>query len=83
MTLRQFRAFDINEQANAVWNGTFLGTVAEAKYNIHLYNVAHFYVKVYYSNKLNEIVKIRAFKTTSLLAPYLDNVNVNALKELL
>ncbi len=79
MTLKEFRALNINEQANAVWNGTFLATVAEPKYNVHLYNVSDFYVKVYYSNKLNEIVKISACRGTSYIQAYLDFINLDSL----
>lgn len=79
MTLYQFRALDINEQASAVWGGTFLDSRVEAIYDVHLYNVGDFYVEVYYSNKLNEIVKIRPFRYTSLIQPYLDRININQL----
>lgn len=66
MTLKEFQALEITEQAIAVWTGTFPDTIVEAKYNVHLYNVSNLYVQIYYSNKVNNIVKIRAFKSTSL-----------------
>lgn len=82
MTLYQFRALDINEQANAVWEGTFLDSRVEAIYNVHLYNVGDFYVEVYYSNKLNEIVKIRAFRSTSFIEVYLNTITLDSLNGL-
>jgi hypothetical protein len=80
MTLKEFRTLDINEQANVVWAGTFLGTLANTKYYVHLYSVYGFYVKVYYSNELNEIIRIRAFRNTSLLSPFLDSICINHLQ---
>jgi hypothetical protein len=83
MTLYQFSALAINEQANAVWDGTLLDSRVEAIYHVHLYAVGDFYVEVYYSNKLNEIVKIRPFRYTSLIQPYLDAMGNDHLKDLL
>jgi hypothetical protein len=77
MTLKEFRTLDINKQANAVWSGTFLDSVAKAKYHGYLYNVHNFYVKVYYSNELNEIIRIRAFRSTSLINPFLDSICID------
>jgi hypothetical protein len=72
MTLYEFRALNDIDQANAVWdNGTHLGTRVEEGQSVLLYNVCDFYVEVFYSNGLNEITQLKAFKTTKLLEPYL------------
>lgn len=80
MTLKEFRELDINEQANVVWAGTFLQKLAKSNYYVHLYDVQGFYVKVYYSYESNEIIRIRAFKNTSLLHPFLKSISIDQLQ---
>jgi hypothetical protein len=80
MTLKEFRALDINEQANIVWAGTFLDCLAKANFYVHLYEVQGFYAKVYYTYEANEIIRIRAFKNTSLLHPFLKSISIDQLQ---
>jgi hypothetical protein len=51
----------------------YLSMRAEAGYNVLLYAVSAFYVEVYYANSINEIFKLKAFKSTNLLNAYLFN----------
>lgn len=82
MTLYQFRLLDQDEQAGAVWDGTFLETRFEPGYKILLYAVGDFYVEVYYSDTLNEITRIRPFRYVDILKPYLDNIGIGDMNDL-
>jgi hypothetical protein len=71
MTLDEFRKLSEADQANATWGGEFLSSRIEAGYKVLLYAVPLFYVEVYHSDKLNKILKLRAFNTTVLLDAFL------------
>jgi hypothetical protein len=82
MTLYQFQSLDIQEQANAVWDGTYLEHRTNNGFRIVLYDLGGFYVEVYYAPDENKIIKLRPFKSTSPLQPYLDRMNSDELKKL-
>lgn len=46
---------------------------------ILLYELGGFYVEVYYSMRDNKIARLKPFKITSDLAPYLDQINIGEL----
>jgi hypothetical protein len=71
VNLFHFIGLDINEQAEYVWQGTFLATRENEKHKIHLYSLGDFYAEVFYNYNDNEIVAIKGFRSRSLLIPYL------------
>lgn len=79
MTVYEFLAFDEMEQAEAVWSGTLLATRTEGKHQVLLYAIDSFYVEVFYHPEYNVIRKLRPFRETSLLEPYLDQIDLNSL----
>jgi hypothetical protein len=48
MTLYQFNALNEIEQAEAVWDGVFVGDREDEEHRILLYQIDSFYVEVYY-----------------------------------
>jgi hypothetical protein len=76
ITLYDFQAMTISEKAAAVWEGTFIGDRPEADLFVQLYNLGTFYAEVFYNQQLNEIVKVRGFKSTRLLEPYLHRIKI-------
>jgi hypothetical protein len=83
MTLYEFIALTDGEQANAVWNGTFLDIRTDRNCKVLLYDLGNFYVEVTYSPSIKEITRLRPFKTTALLQPYLDQMESKELDELI
>jgi len=75
MTLHEFRGLTENEQADLAWAAVFLDVRAEGSHSVLLYAIDEFYVEVYYSPSLNKIEKLRAFKSTRPLQPYLDQLS--------
>jgi len=76
MTNYQFNALSENKKALAVWDGTFIGNREDDEHNILLYQIDSFYVEVYHHKELNEISRFRAFTTTTLLDPYLSQIDL-------
>jgi hypothetical protein len=70
MTLYEFISLDINEQAEAVWEGKFLGIREDSMHKIFLYKLYDFFCEVYYSKKENKIVRLKPFRTEDLIEKY-------------
>jgi hypothetical protein len=83
MTYSQFITLNYKAQATRVWDGVFLGDRRVRDNYILLYELGGFYVEVYYSMTLHQIVRIRPFKVTTLLGPYLDQMTFESLNKLL
>jgi len=66
-----------NEKAAAVLLGNFLGDREENGLRVQLYSIDTFYVEVFYDGTANKIVRLRAFKSTNLLTPYLAHIKFN------
>jgi hypothetical protein len=77
ITLYDFHAMTIQEKAAAVWEGTSIGDRPEGNLFVQLYNMGTFYAEVFYDQELNEIVKVRGFKSTKLIEPYLRGIKIN------
>jgi hypothetical protein len=82
MTLYEFRMLEQDQHANAVWDGVFIDSRPDGEGSVALYDLGGFYVEVFYDNVNNKITVIKAFKTTKMLAPYLDSFNSEDLDEL-
>lgn len=77
MTLYQFNALNDTNQAEAIWEGTFLAHREVGVFRILLYQIDSFYVEVYYQKEKNVLSHFRSFTTTRLLQPYLDQIDLN------
>ncbi|QHS56551.1 hypothetical protein GWR56_13740 [Mucilaginibacter sp. 14171R-50] len=67
----------LNEKADAVWEGMFIGDRVESNLRVQLYCVGNFYAEVYYESQGNDIIKIRGFTTTRLIEPYLHTIKLD------
>jgi hypothetical protein len=77
MTLYEYKQLDETEQATTLWNqGAHLGERFNGEHNILLYQMDGFYVEVFYDPDRNAIVRIRSFRNTGQLRPYLDQIDV-------
>ena len=83
MILNEFNALSEYQQANKVWDGVFLDLRTNASHSILLFDLGGFYVEVYYEHNSNQIVRVKSFKSTKLLTPYLDQMNIKVLDILL
>jgi hypothetical protein len=72
VSLFHFLDLDINEQAEYVWQGTYLATRIEKERKVLLYNLGEYYAEVFYDDQTNSITYIKGFRATSHLAPYLN-----------
>ncbi|MFD0767149.1 hypothetical protein ACFQZI_20005 [Mucilaginibacter lutimaris] len=76
ITLYDFHAMNINDKMEAVYLGNYIGDRLEASTVIQLYNMGNFYAEVFYHREKNEIIKIRGFKTTKLIEPYVKDIKI-------
>jgi len=77
MSIYDFIKLNEADQAEAVWNGTFIADRVETDTKFLLYNLGSFFVEVSYLSKENKIGKLTPFKTKRLLEPYLDDIQLN------
>jgi len=76
MKFYHFIALDNVTKTNAIWNGTLLGDRLDGDRYVLLYELGGFYVEVYYSMSQNTIARLKPFKITSDLDPYLDQISL-------
>jgi hypothetical protein len=77
LTLDDFNALSAIEQAEAMWNGTFLADREENGLVVRLYSLCTFYGEVFYDAHTNKILRLRAFDKTNQLVPYLAHIKFN------
>ena len=77
ITIYEFNALDESGKANAVWTGLFLDDREENGLKVQLYSLSNFYVEVFYDQRVNKILRFRAFKSYDLLTPYLTHIKFN------
>lgn len=82
MKFYHFIALDNETKTNAVWDGVLLSDRLDWDTYILLYDLGGFYVEVYYSMSLNRMVRLRPFKVTTDLSPYLDQISISELDNL-
>ena len=71
-----------NHKQRAAWtrtNGKFLIVRESGAYSIYLYAVDNFFAEVWHRLADNEIELVRGFRSTHLLAPYLEMIDLNEL----
>lgn len=76
MDSHHFNSLGLLEKTEAMLKGTFLIDRLTEQHYIKLYNLNCFYVEVYFDDSTHLITDIHAFKSTSMLAPYLDWLSV-------
>jgi len=76
MTLSRFLLLSKERQTDAALSGVYLDTRLQGPYVILLFAVGGFYVEMYYVSEPNQILKFEAFKSTTLLDPYLTGMKM-------
>lgn len=80
MNMYQFNCLDEVRQIEIVWsNGVLVGARQEGFYKILLYQIASFYVEVYYQYFQGKMIKLKSFVDTDLLDPYLNTIDIEPL----
>ncbi|MGV3658079.1 MAG: hypothetical protein ACO1NX_08995 [Chitinophagaceae bacterium] len=68
------------EQADVIMDrGVFIGKRTDGFYNILLFQVDAFYAEIYYHSHFNVIIKIKTFRDTEALEPYLQQIQISGL----
>jgi len=79
MSIYEFIELDIHEKAEIAWNATFIADRIEKEDNILLFSLEDFFVELFYNVKDNEIITVRPFKSSRLLEPYSEEVDISSL----
>lgn len=70
MTAKKFYGLDEMEQAETVWEGTYVGAREDKEHNILLYKIDDLYVEAFYHKQYNVLRKFEAFSEMELLEIY-------------
>jgi hypothetical protein len=80
MTLGEYKQLSKREQAIVLCErGVFLDLKHNADCNIILYQIDGFYVEVFYHHEGNVVKRLRSFKSTGKLRPYLEKMDIASL----
>jgi hypothetical protein len=80
MTFDHYKHLSAVEQASVLWEkGIQIGKRSEPSFIILLYQIEDFYVEMYLHKEENTVTRIRSFKSTGQLRPYLDTIDVTEL----
>ena len=80
MTQFEFQILDITDQIRILYKqGVYIGKRKHGHLTILLYQVDSFYVEVVYRMYRRHIARIRCSASTSLLDPYLEQIDVEYL----
>ena len=75
-----FSLLEENEQLDILFkDGVYIGKRKEGGRSILLYQLEGFYVEVYYLKHRSHAVKVKCFRSTLFLDPYLEDFPVNHL----
>lgn len=78
MTLYQYNSLDELEQSEALCSfGIELGTRKDGTYLYTLYSLYDFYVETKRYIEFEILYGLRTFKTSTLLEPYLENIDIS------
>lgn len=84
MELCEFTKLSLIEQARLTWNkGVRLGYRSKCQYYMVLYRLCDLFIEVQYQINRNEIIAVKAFVCDEDLQPYLEQIDLSELKELL
>jgi hypothetical protein len=79
MTLFQFKQLEMNEQAQITWHkGVHLSTRFTGMHAILLWQIDAFYVEIFYNRLDDKIERLRSFRSTIPLRPYLSEIDISA-----
>ena len=80
MTLFEFQLLRGKEQTDLLQqNGVYVGKRKESESVLLLYQFESFYVEITYRKYRRFIAQIRCFESTSILDPYLEQIEVGIL----
>ncbi len=78
VTISEFNELNIDEKAWYLWHGaTFLHVYQKEKHRINLFYLNDYYIELWYHIDNNKVENIRAFKSTTLLEPFLQNIDID------
>ena len=77
MTLMEFQSLTESEQINMLYqHGVYVGKRRQVNFTVLLYQLDSFYTEVFYYSYRLHIYKIRCSDSTTILDPYLEQINV-------
>ena len=80
MTLFEFQLLSEGEQVAALYQqGVYIGKRKVESMTVLLYQLESFYAEVYYRSYRRYIYKIRCLDSTTILDPYLEQIDVEYL----
>jgi hypothetical protein len=80
MKLCEYESLPEAEQLELIQkDGVYIGKLREKQFSILLYQIEDFYVEVIYRKHRCYILSIRCFRSTILLEPYLQQVDIEPL----
>lgn len=78
MDIRDFNILDALSKTELIaLEGVFLAERQEGCFRINLYQVADFYVEIYYHKTRHFYICIRSFEEVSEIIPYLENIDIS------
>ncbi|MCJ8167301.1 hypothetical protein MKJ04_20845 [Pontibacter sp. E15-1] len=84
MNLSQFNKQPLAQRAGILMEqGTFLALRHRSQYVICLYHVHQFFAEVWFEPRRHEFVLVRGLQGTVYLEPYLDQINLQDLRQCL
>jgi hypothetical protein len=82
VAFEKFSKLSMEEKAWYLWNGgSFLMAYESDQFRFNLFRINNYYVELIYNLQTNDIEKIRAFFTDTLLTPYLQRIDLSKLME--
>ena len=80
MLLKQFKYEDKQKKKELLFeHGVYLANRTEGDFTVFLFQIASFYVEVYFDTEEEQIGYIRAFTGVEYLAPYLQKIDISSL----
>ncbi len=80
MTLHQFNKMDKKAQRTCLlMEGNFLDERQTLRHDVMLYELDGFYTEAYFLKNTNKLAFLKTFTDTSLLDPYLEQINLQEL----
>jgi len=84
MNLLDFNTLPMHYQAQFTWDhGTFLSSRKSEDHVINLYSTKSFFIEVYFSLRNEGVDKIISFTNSKNLNPYLDQIRIDEVKDIL
>ena len=80
MMLKDFKLLPQSDQVDLIYrHGVYIGKRKEEELIILLYQVEGFYVEVVYKRYRHKVISMRCSSSTSLIDPYLEQIDVEHL----